>query len=235
MRTPVETAHPSPNHDDRDGHAVCLIVLHYTGMRTGAEALERLCDPAAKVSAHYLVEEDGRIFRLVPEERRAWHAGVACWAGVEDVNARSIGVEIVNPGHEWGYRDFPAVQVQSVLDLVADLATRHGIAPSSVVGHSDVAPNRKDDPGEKFPWARLAEEGLALAPWSGDAVDPVPDGFAALALLEEIGYGVTRFGPSACLSAFQRRFAPRLLGQSLSPETRAAIAEVHAAAMALNR
>jgi N-acetylmuramoyl-L-alanine amidase len=131
---------PSPNHDARGGQAVDMLVLHYTGMRTGDEALRRLCDPGAKVSAHYMIEEDGCIFRLVPEDRRAWHAGVACWAGRRDINARSIGIELVNPGHEFDYRDFTAQQMDSLVILCTDILARHAIAPERVLGHSDVAP-----------------------------------------------------------------------------------------------
>ncbi|HNS88394.1 MAG TPA: N-acetylmuramoyl-L-alanine amidase, partial [Parvularculaceae bacterium] len=152
---------PSPNFDER-GRAIDMIILHYTGMRTGKEALDRLCDPEAKVSAHYLVEEDGTIFALVPEEKRAWHAGVGAWKGEADLNARSIGVEIVNPGHEFGYRKFPKRQIDMVVALVKEIAGRHEIDPRLVLGHSDVAPQRKEDPGELFPWGKLAAEGLAV-------------------------------------------------------------------------
>ena len=211
---------PSANHDER-GLPVSLIVLHYTGMRTGAEALDRLRDPAAGVSAHYLVEEDGRVFALVDEDRRAWHAGVAMWAGQDRINARSVGVEIVNPGHEWGYRDFPEAQMASVCDLVSGIAARHGVPPSRVVGHADVAPHRKEDPGERFDWDALAAHGLALPRWDGTG-EPA-DGAEALRLLEEIGYPVGPYGNAACTVAFQRRFAPHELGQGLNEATRRAI------------
>lgn len=124
---------PSPNHDARGDAPVDMVVLHYTGMPTGEAALARMCDPAAKVSAHYMVEEDGRIFRLVPEERRAWHAGVASWRGHRDINARSIGIEIVNPGHEFGYRAFPRAQMEALTDLARGILTRHPIDRKSVV------------------------------------------------------------------------------------------------------
>lgn len=160
---------PSPNFDARTA-PLDMIVLHYTGMQSGEAALARLCDPTpgGRVSAHYLVEEDGRVFRLVDEARRAWHAGVASWKGQSDINSRSVGIEIVNPGHEFGYRDFPARQLDSVIALVADIRTRWTIANSDIVGHSDVAPARKVDPGERFPWKRLAEAGHGL--W----VEPPP-------------------------------------------------------------
>ncbi|WP_339741735.1 N-acetylmuramoyl-L-alanine amidase [uncultured Maricaulis sp.] len=156
--TPI--AAPSPNFNDRK-LPVSLIVLHYTGMENGAVALERMCDPAAEVSAHYMVEEDGRVFQLVDEDKRAWHAGVSAWRGETDINSASIGIEIVNGGHDYGLPDFPAIQIEAVIHLVADIMARHGIGPEGVVGHSDIAPGRKQDPGEKFPWHRLAAAGCA--------------------------------------------------------------------------
>ena len=217
-----EVPAPSPNHDARTA-PVSLIVLHYTGMRTGAEALARMRDPEAKVSAHAMVETDGTVHRLVPDERRAWHAGLAEWAGQRDVNARSVGIEIVNPGHEHGYEDFPEAQILAVCGLVADAMARFGVPPEGVVGHADVAPHRKEDPGERFPWATLAGRGLALPPWDGSTPDEVPDGAGAMSLLEAIGYPVTTYGGAACTVAFQRRFVPAELGQGLNPATRAAI------------
>ncbi|MCI5048786.1 MAG: N-acetylmuramoyl-L-alanine amidase [Rickettsiales bacterium] len=158
--------HPSENFDGRGDAPIDHLVLHYTGMKTGAEALERLCDPAAEVSSHYLVEEDGRIFQLVDEAERAWHAGIAFWDGKRAINAHSIGIEIVNPGHEFGYHAFPEEQMVSVIALCKDILSRHDIAPRAVVGHSDVAFRRKQDPGELFDWKRLAEEGIGL--WHGE-------------------------------------------------------------------
>lgn len=199
---------PSPNHDARTGRPD-MVVLHYTGMQTGAAALERLRDPAAKVAAHYLVEEDGRIFRLVDEARRAWHAGVSRWAGQEALNDASIGVEIVNPGHEWGYRAFPEAQMAAVESLVGDIMRRRSIRLERVVGHSDIAPTRKDDPGELFDWQRLAHAGLAIWPDAANDDDPGrmldPEGFATLArALDTVGYDTTEFQPA--LRAFRRRF-----------------------------
>lgn len=164
---------PSPNHDNRRAPPD-MVVLHYTGMPTGQGALERMCDPAAKVAAHYMVEEDGRVFRLVPEERRAWHAGVSHWRGERDINAVSIGVEIVNPGHEWGYRPFPDHQIEAVIGLLDAIRGRWDIPDGRILGHSDVAPARKEDPGELFPWRRLAEAGHGL--W----FEPEPERIAAL-------------------------------------------------------
>lgn len=217
---------PSPNFDARK-HVVDTVVLHYTGMKTGEEALARLCDPAAGVSAHYLVEEGGRVFRLVAEENRAWHAGISAWKGEGEINARSVGVEIVNPGHEWGYRAFPAAQIDSVVALLKDIRARHGVSPARILAHSDVAPARKDDPGEKFPWARLAAEGLAVGPYDGPPDDTIPY-TEALAALRAIGYEVLDIAPgvpatAAALLAFQRRFCPTALGQGWSPLTKAAL------------
>lgn len=218
---------PSPNHDARS-RAVDMVVLHYTGMRSGAEALARLRDPAAAVSAHYLVEEDGRVFHLVPEDRRAWHAGLSSWRGEGEINARSIGIEIVNPGHEWGYRPFPDRQIDAVIALLKEISERHKIAPARIVGHSDIAPGRKEDPGELFPWARLAAEGLAAAGIYEGAPDVSLSFEEALGLLKSIGYEIAEAAPgkpapAAVILAFQRRFCPRALGQGLDPRTKGAI------------
>ena len=151
---------PSPNHGPRrPGAAIDMLVLHYTGMRTAGAALDRLRDPAAKVSAHYLVDEAGAVFRLVPEERRAWHAGRAFWAGETDVNGRSIGIELANPGHRHGYRPFPEAQMAALEALCRDILSRRAVPAGRVLGHSDVAPGRKPDPGELFDWRRLARAG----------------------------------------------------------------------------
>ncbi|MDZ7712512.1 MAG: N-acetylmuramoyl-L-alanine amidase [Rhodovibrio sp.] len=206
MHQPVD--HPSPNHEPRpQGAAVDILLLHYTGMLTGAAALERLCQPDAKVSAHYLIEEDGRILRLVPEELRAWHAGVACWAGKTDINDRSIGIELVNPGHEFGYRAFPEAQMAALIDLAEAIRTRHPIPCSRVLGHSDVAPERKQDPGELFDWPRLARHGLGV--WPREVAEPrsTPGLDWFLTRLERAGY-CTNADPTALIAAFQRHFRP---------------------------
>ena len=208
---------PSPNHDARMGD-VNMIVLHYTGMETADAAVERLCDSAAKVSAHYLVHEDGRVLCLVPEERRAWHAGASHWRGITDVNSASIGIEVVNPGHDWGYRDFPEPQVEAVIELVADIKERHGITRGNVVGHSDVAPARKRDPGELFPWGRLARLRLALPRPTRNLMDPGWTGAGFLLALERFGYDVT--DPLAATVAFQRRFRPEMIDGEVDAECR---------------
>ncbi len=208
---------PSPNFEPRKAPPN-MIVLHYTGMQSGEGALARLRDPAAKVSAHYVVEEDGRIFALVDEARRAWHAGVSFWKGERDINTRSIGVEIVNPGHEWGYRPFPAVQIAAVIGLVADIRTRWQVADGDIVGHSDVAPGRKQDPGELFPWKQLAEAGHGLwvepDPAPGAALAEGAEGagvFALQAGLTRLGYDCAPSGQfdaatTEVVTAFQRHW-----------------------------
>jgi N-acetylmuramoyl-L-alanine amidase len=193
---------PSPNTDARpEGAKIDHLVLHYTGMKTAAEAVARLCDPVAKVSSHYVVDEDGTVYALVDEVLRAWHAGISYWRGVRGLNDRSIGIEIVNPGHEWGYRTFPEAQMLAVRDLCLGILARHPVPARNVVGHSDIAPNRKQDPGELFPWAWLAGQGVGVWP-EGDA--PPGDLMADLAA---IGYD-TGLAETDVITAFQRRFLP---------------------------
>jgi N-acetylmuramoyl-L-alanine amidase len=194
---------PSPNHDERGGTVIDMLVLHYTGMKTAKAALERLCDPAAKVSAHYTVDEDGTVYAHVPEARRAWHAGVASWAGATDINARSIGIELVNPGHEFGYRDFPDAQIAALITLCHGILLRHPIPSARVLGHSDVAPARKGDPGERFPWERLARAGIGLWPQSRDS------GLGPEAL-SQFGYDLG-VGTENAVTAFQRHFRPQTI------------------------
>lgn len=214
----------SPNFDDRS-EAADMIVLHYTGMETGEAALKRLCSQKAGVSAHYLVEEDGRIFILVPEEKRAFHAGISHWQGRDNVNGCSIGIEIVNPGHEFGYRPFPEAQIEAVTKLLADICQRRAVPLTRIVGHSDVAPERKEDPGEKFPWDRLATAGLAIGAAPADfQPGEMPDYETCLLTLKDIGYRVEGRFHAAPVLAFQRRFCPDALGQGLDRRTRAALA-----------
>ncbi len=213
-----------------------MLVLHYTGMPSGAEALARLCDRGAKVSAHYLIEEDGTVFRLVAEEERAWHAGISCWRGNRNINDRSIGVELVNPGHDWGYREFPEAQMANLETLATGILARHPIPPRNVVGHSDVAPSRKCDPGELFDWHRLAMCGIGLWP---DSVDPSAARGATpqtevgteagpiLAMLRDYGYDTEQTG---VIAAFQRHFRPARINDAIDTETAAAIVGLAAAA-----
>lgn len=209
---------PSPNFDART-LPISMVVLHYTGMIDGASVINRLADPEAKVSAHYVVAEDGQIIRMVDEANRAWHAGKSWWRGISDVNSASVGIEIVNPGHEFGYRPFPHVQVESVIRLVAGIVARYGITRGNVVGHSDVAPARKEDPGELFPWHQLAKLRLALPRPTKNLMDPHWSDAGFLLALERFGYDVTD-GPAA-VRAFQRRFRPELMDGIIDGECRA--------------
>ena len=206
----------SPNFDSRDGHAIDMLVLHYTGMKSAANALDRLCDPTAKVSAHYAIDEDGKIYQLVAEENRAWHAGVSFWRGHTNINQRSIGIELVNPGHDYGYRAFPQAQMVSLAELCKDILSRHAIPARNVVGHSDIAPERKEDPGELFDWQWLAHEGVGFWPVNPAErkalAQDLTGSCASLSLaqdLSEYGYDTTNL-PKTIL-AFQRRWRPKLL------------------------
>jgi N-acetylmuramoyl-L-alanine amidase len=210
---------PTPNQDERGGAAVDMLVLHYTGMASADAALARLCDPAAKVSAHYAIDEDGTVYAMVPEARRAWHAGISYWAGARDINARSIGIELVNPGHEFGYRAFGEPQIAALITLCHGILARHPIPPWRVLGHSDVAPARKDDPGELFPWAGLAEAGIGIWPIRGED----PGEVAVPALLTRYGYDPDA-PPEKIVTAFQRHFRPSRVDGMADDETRAVLA-----------
>ena len=208
----------SPNFDERTS-PVSMIVLHYTGMPDAKSALDRLTSPDAKVSAHYLVDEDGSVFSLVDESKRAWHAGKSRWRGITDINSASVGIEIVNPGHEFGYRPFPDEQIASLIPLVAAIKERHAIGRGNIVGHSDVAPARKEDPGELFPWEALARRRLALPSPKRDLIDPFWTDGGFLLALERFGYDVTE--PQKAVIAFQRRFRPDLIDGIIDGECRA--------------
>jgi N-acetylmuramoyl-L-alanine amidase len=220
------TSSASPNFNDRDP-AVPLryIVLHYTGMESGNAALQRLCDPTAEVSAHYLLQENGTVISLVDEGKRAWHAGKSWWRGITDLNSSSIGIELVNPGHQYGYLPFPAAQITSLVGLLRDIIQRHGLEPRHcLLAHSDIAPERKEDPGEMFPWRKLAEQGLGLWPddtaYDGTALSDL----AIQETLRQIGYNCPLSGDydratRACLLAFQRRFHPENLTGTPEAET----------------
>jgi N-acetylmuramoyl-L-alanine amidase len=209
----------SPNHGERRGGPPDMLLLHYTGMPDAPGALQRLCDPGSEVSCHYLVFEDGRAVQLVPEARRAWHAGAASWAGEQDINSRSVGIEIANAGHAGGLPAYPDRQIEAVIELSADICRRHAIRPDRVLGHSDVAPARKEDPGERFPWDRLHAAGIghwtAPAPLRDEA-GPAPGsrepGVEALQrMLSRYGYALSVTGEfdaatMAVVTAFQRHF-----------------------------
>jgi N-acetylmuramoyl-L-alanine amidase len=227
---------PSPNYDERT-LPISLLVLHYTGMESGQAALNRMTDPAAKVSAHYMIEQDGQVFELVGEDHRAWHAGVAEWAGVTNVNSASIGIELVNGGHNVPNPDgtlpnFPDAQINALIPLCKAIMARHEILAKHVVGHSDIAPERKDDPGEAFPWAGLAAAGIGLWPGEGNGDRRMlfrkgdRDRGVSVAQhgLAQIGYGVGVTGEldektEAVLRAFQRRFRPHQVDGVLDMET----------------
>lgn len=213
----------SPNFGPRVGAArPDMIILHYTGMPTGASAESWLCAPESQVSSHYLVHEDGRVVQMVRESDRAWHAGKSSWLGDTDINSRSVGIEIVNPGHMLGYRNFPRRQIETVINLCRGIGARHAIRPERVLAHSDVAPGRKVDPGEKFPWQVLAEAGVGhfVAPLrvgggpklaegsSGEAVEELQS------MLSYYGYGIEINGAfdhatGVIVGAFQLHFRPR--------------------------
>jgi N-acetylmuramoyl-L-alanine amidase len=206
---------PSPNYNERDPLiSLEYIVLHYTGMKDGPSALARLCDAAAQVSAHYIIEEDGSVIQLVDERNRAWHAGKSFWRGITDLNSASIGIEIVNPGHEFGYRPFTASQISALKPLLREIIARHNMAPlTCLLGHSDVAPSRKEDPGEFFPWKEFAQEGLGLWPQTDKSdLSPANEGEVA-SLLATIGYDTTEIADA--ILAFQRHYrVEKLTGQA---------------------
>lgn len=219
---------PSPNHDARpQGARPLLLILHYTGMPSAEAAIARLCDPAAKVSAHYVIDEDGACSALVAEERRAWHAGAGGWGCIDDLNAWSIGIELVNPGHDWGYRPFPPLQIEALIDLGLALRRRYKLSPAAVIGHSDVAPARKTDPGELFPWRQLAAQGLGIWP---EAVPPEGEWItdAPLAGLAAIGYrlDLPDTVPAQVVAAFQRHWRQHRVDGALDRETQAMIRAV---------
>lgn len=231
----------SPNHEQRRGtDRPDAIVLHYTGMTSEEGALRWLCDPRSGVSAHYLVFEDGRIVAMVDEERRAWHAGESFWQGATDLNSRSIGIEITNPGHEHGYCSFPDVQIAALIDLLDDIRGRRSIPDARILAHSDIAPHRKQDPGERFPWARLAAAGHGVWPGEGDGEVPSHAGDRSgeiarfLQRLARLGYGIAPTGEPAedgrlLVAAFQRRYRPRVVTGLLDEETNDVLARLEAA------
>jgi N-acetylmuramoyl-L-alanine amidase len=212
-----------------------MLILHYTGMASAQDALDRLCASESRVSAHYLIDEDGTAWRLVPEARRAWHAGVSYWAGRRDINAASIGIELVNPGHDWGYRPFAPAQMTALIALCHDIFSRHAIPARFVLGHSDVAPQRKADPGELLDWPALARAGIGLWPDFTATRETSPDDVASVQqALADIGYDCPVTGVADAMTknvviAFQRHFRPSLCDGAIDAETRARVAIVRAA------
>ena len=216
MSVPIDC--PSPNFNDRL-LPVSMLVLHYTGMLDAPSAIQRLSDPASDVSSHYLIAEDGQVVRMVDEDKRAWHAGKSWWRGVTDVNSASIGIELVNPGHEHGYRPFPEPQMAALIPLMAEITRRHAITRGNIVGHSDVAPARKEDPGELFDWERLARLRLALPRPYKYLVDPHWTDGGFLLALERFGYDIT--DAEKAVVAFQRRYRPNILDGMIDGQCRA--------------
>jgi N-acetylmuramoyl-L-alanine amidase len=244
----VHALHPSQNFEPRRGKTrPDMLILHYTGMMSCERAIFWLAEPRSKVSCHYVVDEHGRITQMVDEAHRAWHAGIASWAGETDINSASIGIEIHNPGHELGYPDFPEAQMAAVVALCQDIVARNAIPPQRVLGHSDVAPGRKIDPGEKFDWRRLHAAGVGhwVLPAAHDDAD-VSFGVgdcnpligATTALLAQYGYGIT---PSDTLDeegakvvrAFQLHFRPEMTWGRVDPSTLATLEALIAAAEAI--
>jgi N-acetylmuramoyl-L-alanine amidase len=240
---------PSPNFDDRRGFEVSILVLHYTGMPTAAASLDRLADPnPPRVSCHYLIEEDGTLWRMVEESARAWHAGAGSWRGVTDVNSASIGIELQNPGHEFGYRPFPPAQMAVLAQLCQGIIARHAIPPGNVIAHSDLAPERKDDPGELFDWEWLAAQGVGAQPPRINGIGPLRDlapGEVSVDVaklqtdLGRYGYGlpVTSAYDAATektVIAFQRHFRRRQVTGVADGETRAVLAQLLAGEDALH-
>jgi N-acetylmuramoyl-L-alanine amidase len=230
----VAEVRASPNHGERKGGVKPdMLVLHYTGMSDAQDAIKRLCTPSSEVSAHYVVLEDGYIVQCVPEARRAWHAGTSWWQGETDINSCSIGIEIANPGHDHGYPDYPKRQIAATIALCRSIFTRHRIPADRVLAHSDVAPNRKQDPGEKFPWRTLHDSGIGL--WVKPA--PIVQGGPiyvlgernpaiedAQALLASLGFNVQKSGyldgaTREAIAAFQRHFRPARVDGVLDTST----------------
>lgn len=233
---------PSPNFDSRGNQPIDMLVLHYTDMDTAEAAIARLTDPEAKVSAHYVVSEQGEITQLVNETDRAWHAGESHWRGSAQINARSIGIEIANRGHSNDYPDFPQVQIDAVIGLSKDIIARYNIPERNVVGHSDIAFLRKVDPGEKFPWPQLAKAGVGLFPASrpmvGAELKRDDTGNAVIRLqtsLSNWGYGLKLDGlfgekTECCVMAFQRHYRPEKLDGVWDNECAGILAALHASA-----
>ena len=229
---------PSPNFSQRPpGFDIDILLLHYTGMETAESGIERLCDPESKVSSHYVIDEDGTTYCLVPEDATAWHAGVSCWEGKIGMNQRSVGIELVNPGHEHGYRDFPEAQMNALEELALGILDRHPIPKRQVLGHSDVSPMRKEDPGELFDWRGLAEKGIGLWPTQTE-MEPVPGTVKDVQVaMRNIGYCMPVNGDDdeiyrTILSAFQRHYRPKRVDGKADKETRTMLAAVQIAVQA---
>jgi N-acetylmuramoyl-L-alanine amidase len=236
----MRLTHPSPNFDDRHGQPIDMLVLHYTDMLSAQAAVERLCDPEARVSAHYVVGETGEVFALVDEAMRAWHAGESSWRDHSNINHRSVGIEVANPGHSHGYVPFPKVQMQAVAALSKAIIDRHAIPARNVVGHSDVAFLRKADPGELFGWPMLARAGVGLFPFDahpmvGSDLARGDNGKKVIRLqtaLANWGYGLKLDGDygektEKCVVAFQRHYRPADISGMWDDECAGLLAALH--------
>ena len=221
---PIINYYPSANFNERIAEGtgpvkIDILVIHYTGMLPENSALDWLCNPESKVSAHYLIDEKGSIFNLVPVLMRAWHAGKSYWRGATDINSRSIGIELVNPGHDFGYRDFSLNQVNSLIYLANKLLLQYTIPPRNVLGHSDISPSRKIDPGERFPWKKLAEQGIGLWPNQKKSNNTEMSNKNFIKILNSYGYDTDNNSLSDLVTAFQRHFRPELCDGIVDKET----------------
>jgi N-acetylmuramoyl-L-alanine amidase len=236
----MNSSFQSPNVDDRKDAAIDMLVLHYTDMKTAQAAIDHLCNAESKVSAHYVVDEAGEVYSLVDESKRAWHAGESFWRGHSNINSRSIGIEIANPGHTNGYRAFPELQMQSVIELCHAIIARHAIPPRNVVGHSDVAFLRKMDPGELFDWPRLARAAIGVFPFGshpmmGSELMRGDNGKKVIRLqtaLNNWGYGLKLDGDygvktEQCVIAFQRHYRPGNCDGKWDDECAGLLASLH--------
>lgn len=222
----VDDVIASPNADARSG-PVDMVILHYTGMQTAQQALERLTSPGSGVSAHYLIDDDGRLIQMVRERDRAWHAGLSFWKSRSGLNHVSIGIELGNPGHEWGYQPFPKPQISTLKRLLQSILRLHAIRPENVIGHSDCSPDRKEDPGELFPWQDLSTLGLCVkspVASANSALQDFSEETQVVSNLRRIGYGIHPFDPVSAslkdvLCAFQRRHRPNQIDGIADIET----------------
>ena len=212
-------SYPSPNFNDRPPNTkIDILVLHYTGMPTSLDALNHMCNPKSRVSSHYMVDMDGEIYQLVSEQNRAWHAGISCWRGNSNINDRSIGIELENPGHEFGYQRFPDKQIDSLIELAKEIINRHSIPARNVIGHSDISPSRKKDPGELFDWHKLASHGIGCWPFLKTSAQNCDDSIKNFTeALKKYGYEVSDL--TATTRAFQSHFMPNSLGEGPNIET----------------
>ena len=214
----------SPNYGPRiseDGNEpkINMLVLHYTGMSSHSLSLEHLCNPLSKVSAHFLLDEKGNTYQLVATKNRAWHAGISSWRGIKDINSHSIGIELSNPGHDFGYRNFPDPHIDALIRLSKELINTHPIPPRNIIGHSDVAPGRKIDPGELFPWEQFASEKIGIWPKPHSIKSKTYKDVIISKMLSSYGYDTENNSLKDVISAFQRHFRPKCFDGIADDET----------------